>query len=652
MRRLSLQWKIFWSFALIVVIIGVVATLIGVLYLSNTVFREAETRVLADLRVAHNFLKKESEKLKTALFFLSENERIRKSIEKRELSTQTLREWLKSRKNILELDILTLCDSEGKAILRATPPYNTGDSCLNIPLVKEALEGKISSGIFVFPPDKLKLEGESLVEKARIELKPTPRAKPRTEKAQTLGMCMLVAVPVVGDSGEVIGALYGGNLLNRNYRLVDYIRDMVFEEREYKRKPLGTVTIFLEDVRIATNVMEENGTRAIGTRVSEEVYEKVLRKGERWLDRAFVVNSWYISAYEPIHAVDGSIVGMLYVGILEDLYLDIRNRLLFTFLPLIIGGIVAVLIISYFLSRGLSQPVKRLAKAAELIARGKIKKILDTEKKYPSIEQLPYREIQILADNFNKMAAALHKRETELRSINAQLQQTNRNYMEILGFVTHEIKNRLGVIMGGAYNLKGEVVGKLNPGQKKMVEILLRNAERLNVMVKNYLDLSRIERGELRVQKQRVNFKEDILNPVLEEFKGEIESAEIFLEVNLPDSLILQADPDLLKIVMENLLSNAIKYGRKKGRIKIGATKGENYWRINVWNEGEGISKDELGKLFTKFARLGAEKLRREKGSGLGLFITKEIIEKHGGKIWAESEEGKWANFIFTLPFE
>ncbi|MBC7189343.1 cache domain-containing protein [Candidatus Aerophobetes bacterium] len=650
MRRLSFQWRIFWFFALIVVIIGVVTALTGDLYFSNVVFREAETRVSADLRVAHNFLKKEIEKLNIILVLLSENEKVKEFAEKVYPSTNLLRGWLQSKKNSLGLDILTLCDNKGRAILRALPPYNNGDLCLDIPQIKEALEGKSSSGICLFSLDRLKVEGEDLIKRAEIKLKPTPHARPRPEEVQTVGMLMLSAVPVLGDSGEIIGILYGGNLLNRNFQLVDYIRDMVFEEKEYRGKPLGTVTIFLEDVRIATNVIEEDGSRAIGTRVSEEVYEKVLEKGERWLGRAFVVNSWYISAYEPIYAADSSIVGMLYVGILEDLYLDMRNRFLFTFFPLIIGGIAGVLGVSYFLSRGLSEPVKRLAKAAGLIARGKIKKILDAEKKYPRIEQLPYREIQILAESFNKMAAALHERETELKRINAQLQQINRNYMEILGFVTHEIKNRLGVIIGGAYNLKGEVVGRLNPGQKKMVDILLRNAERLNVMVKNYLDLSRIERGELRVQKQRLNFKEDVVDPVVEEFKGEIESADISLEINLPDSLILQADPDLLKIVMENLLSNAIKYGRKKGRIKIGGEKRENFWQINVWNEGKGIPKDEMGKLFTKFTRLGGEELRREKGSGLGLFITKEIIEKHGGKIWAESEEGKWANFIFTLP--
>jgi len=226
------------------------------------------------------------------------------------------------------------------------------------------------------------------------------------------------------------------------------------------------------------------------------------------------------------------------------------------------------------------------------------------------------------------MAIALYQRETQLKKANDDLKKINSNYMEILGFVTHEIKNRLGIILGSAYNLKGGIVGKLNEGQKKMVDILLRNTERLSEMIKNYLDLSRIEKGELKVNKQE----------------------GILLEVNSVKSCKIMADPDLLKIVMENLLSNAIKYGKEKGKIKIEIQKEKDNWRINVWNEGEGISESKIDQLFTKFTRLGGEKFRKERGSGLGLFITKEIIQKHGGKIWAESEKGKWANFIFTLP--
>jgi len=653
MARFSFQGKIFWYFTVVIAIIGALVILVGSLYISWTTFREAKNKVAADLRVAHNFLNQELEEVEVALSLLGENQLVKDFLKGKKVSLENLRQRLEKKRIGLDLDVLSLCDEKGKVVLRTRSPYNTGDSCGQISLISKALQGKIASGIVVIPSGKLKMEGEGLAEKAKITFKPTPRAKPRSERVETSGMFLMAAVPVVIEGGKVEGVLYAGNLLNRNYYLVDYIRDMVFEEKDYEGKPLGTVTIFQEDVRIATNVKEEDGSRAIGTRVSEEVYEKVLEKGEVWLGRAFVVNNWYISAYEPIWSSEGKIAGMLYVGVLEEKYTDIRNGVFLSFLPIIFGGIAAVLVISYLLSRDLSEPIKRLVKATTRIARGQLQYILEKEKEYPKIEELPCLEIQELTRNFNRMTAALHKRETELKEANEELKQINRNYMEILGFVTHEIKNKLGIIMGSAYNLKGGVVGRLNEGQKKMINILLRNAERLNVMIKNYLDLSRIERGELRVDKEEVDFKEDILEPVLDEFKGEVESSSMRLIVDVPSPSKLKADLDLLRIVMENLISNAIKYGRKGGKIKIKVKKEDNIWKINVWNEGEGIPEDEIDKLFTKFTRLrSGEKIREEQGSGLGLFITKEIIQKHGGKIWAESEEGKWANFIFTLPLE
>lgn len=625
--------------------------MVGSLYVARTTFREAKNKVATDLRVARNFLNKELEKSLTALELISENELIKNLTEKTEPSSQKIRAWLEKKRINLGFDILSICNQKGEVILRSRPPYYTGDSCLSIPFIhRTLLQGESLAGIVVVPAEKLKMEGEDLAEQAKIIFKPTPRAKPRLKETEISGMFLMSAVPLIQANGKIGGVLYGGKILNRNYRLVDYIRDMVFEEKEYKGKPFGTVTIFQGDVRIATNVKEEDSSRAIGTRVSEEVYEKVLEQGKMWLGRAFVVNNWYISAYEPIRNLDDEIIGILYVGVLEQKYIDIRNGVLLTFLPIILGGIAAALIISYLLSRDLSQPLKRLVKATERIARGQIQYTLEKQKEYPRIQELPYLEIQELVGNFNRMATALHKRETQLKRTNEDLKKINRNYMEILGFVTHEIKNRLGIIMGSSYNLKGEVVGKLNQGQKKMVDILLRNAERLNVMIKNYLDLSRIERGELRVNKQKIDFKEDILNPVLKEFTGEIEAKGLLLETKIPAVSKIMADPDLLKIVLENLLSNAIKYGKEKGKIKIGVKKENLIWKINVWNEGEGIPRDNIDKLFIKFTRLGGEKFKKERGSGLGLFITKEIIQKHGGKIWAESEEGKWANFIFTLP--
>ena len=117
----------------------------------------------------------------------------------------------------------------------------------------------------------------------------------------------------------------------------------------------------------------------------------------------------------------------------------------------------------------------------------------------------------------------------------------------------------------------------------------------------------------------------------------------------MPETLPIKADPVLLKIACRNLISNAIKYGRSNGKIRIGFVREEKNFRFEVWNDGNGLSPDKTARLFGKFVRFNQE-TDTSRSAGLGLFITREIITKHGGKIWVESEEGKWINFLFTLP--
>jgi len=122
------------------------------------------------------------------------------------------------------------------------------------------------------------------------------------------------------------------------------------------------------------------------------------------------------------------------------------------------------------------------------------------------------------------------------------------------------------------------------------------------------------------------------------------------ITTNIPDPYEIKADPDLLRIIMENLLSNAIKYGKDQGKMRIEATESDKDWQMSVWNEGEGIPADQFGNLFSRFTRLKTEKSKRERGSGLGLFITKEMVERQGGHIWVESKLDQWTRFSFVLP--
>jgi two-component system NtrC family sensor kinase len=243
-------------------------------------------------------------------------------------------------------DILTLTDNSGRVLVRTRNPSVSGDSQADDDLVSYVLSNQqVIAATVIVPKEELIKEGADLAEQACIEFIPTPKAKPTSEIRQTSGMMMKAGAPIHGYDGSLLGVLYAGKLINRNYKIVDKVKDTVYRAVKYKGKDIGTATIFQGDLRISTNVMRIDGTRAIGTRVSEQVYEQVLIKGLPWIDRAFVVNNWYIAAYEPIRDLKNDIVGILYVGILEQKFTDMRNETTAIFLSIALAGMVFALIV-------------------------------------------------------------------------------------------------------------------------------------------------------------------------------------------------------------------------------------------------------------------------------------------------------------------
>jgi two-component system NtrC family sensor kinase len=248
------------------------------------------------------------------------------------------------------LDFLTLVDKKGIVIYRVHHPKSYGDSLIHDIFVKKALEGNNISGTYVIQKDDLSKEGEDLEKRAFFKLIPTPKAKPIEEKEETRAMVLKSAYPIKDFNGEILGAIIGGVLLNRNYEIVDLIKNVVFPGAKYRGKDIGTATIFLGDLRISTNVIDKEGKRAIGTRAMKEVGEEVLEKGVPWIQRAFVVDDWYITAYEPIRDIENNIVGMLYVGMLEARYALMKERIILLFFLFSMSGMLIALTLSFILS--------------------------------------------------------------------------------------------------------------------------------------------------------------------------------------------------------------------------------------------------------------------------------------------------------------
>ncbi len=509
------------------------------------------------------------------------------------------------------------------------------------------------NGYILLPLEELARENLVKAGVMRRTVETIPPEGPPFDRGRLLAMVAWSEFSRPGKSDDKL-VFYAGRIVAFDSVTFDRFGEILFGAAVFEGKPAITLTLFQNGRRIATNVLDERGRRALGTSISPEIYREVVEQGKAWSGRAWVVDRWYLGEYEPLRDVLGRTVGTLYVGVLEDLYRDKNNRLVRLLLGIYLGGTLVVVAISWFLSRLLARPLKRLLKATDSIRDG----ALDGEAACKAVST-DFSEAEELIASFRAMMQSIRERDASLHEVNASLEQTNgkleqanRNYMEMLSFVTHELSNMVGVLMLDAHALKETVADRLNAEEQESMTSLLQQLDRFKDMIRNYLDLSRIEKDRMVVNKTEMNLYWDVLQFVGKELSGRVEGRGMHLEIAPETEQVdLVADPNLLRVVCYNLMGNAVKYGRDGGRIRCHATREtEGTVTVHVWNEGEGIRRTDLARLGEKFFRPIGDAGRKVHGSGLGLYITQEIVERHGGFLKADSAEGEWAEFTVTLP--
>lgn len=222
---------------------------------------------------------------------------------------------------------------------------------------------------------------------------------------------------------------------------------------------------------------------------------------------------------------------------------------------------------------------------------------------------------------------------------------------DFVSLVSHELRTPLVAIKGAADNLLDGLGGELNDVQKDCLLLSKRNIDRLNRLISDLLDISRIESGKIQLNKQPVDTT-SIIKDVLSLFEAGAKEKGVTLELSLSEGLpLVVADPDKINQVLTNLVGNAMKFTPARGKIVVRAFGAENSLRVEVEDSGVGIPKQDLERIFDKFYQVERNKsFTSIKGTGLGLPISKGIVERHGGRIWAESEPGQGSKFIFILP--
>ena len=247
-----------------------------------------------------------------------------------------------------------------------------------------------------------------------------------------------------------------------------------------------------------------------------------------------------------------------------------------------------------------------------------------------------------------KWQKGLKEKERGFEEGNDKLKELNKSYLDLIGFVAHELKGILASTILNAYTVRDGFLGLINFKQRKALDSITRNLDYLESTVKNFLNLSRIEKGEIKVSKIDLLLKEDVFSPSVDAFSKQASEKDMEIIDNINPGIKLKGDADLLAIVANNFIGNAIKYGSKDGKIILTSSIQESKIEVEVYNDGIPIKEEDIGKLFKKFSRLESQQKRKVRGTGLGLFVTKDIVEKHGGNVRVQpGENGN--SFIFTL---
>jgi len=648
----SIQSQLIVYFALAILVPTGITAIVGMKLIYDQVFTRAESKTLSDLNSAREIYRNKLSQIESIARLTAVRSLVVDAVQRhdrkfllRDLSRTLARE---------KLDILTVLDSTGTVVVRARNPGQYGDRLADDGFVRQVLtSGQLVSGTAIVSEQELLKESPELAAQAAMDITLTPLAKPYGAKRETSGMMLKSAVPVADENGRLLGVLVGGILLNRNFEIVDKIKQIVHEGEVYKGQEIGTATIFQGDLRISTNVKNQDGSRAISTLVSEEVDNAVVKGGRRWVGEAFVVNAWYLSAYEPIRDIEGKIIGILYVGILRQPFNDILWNTLAMFAGIAAGGILLLVAIAALQARRISHPLKTLENAARQIADGDFNR--DVVVHAPA-------EIEDLARSINRMAKKLEaekseleqwgatlekrvaERSEEIRKIHSQLFRSDKlaSLGKLAAGVAHEINNPLTGILANSSLLLEDLPS--DDPRREDVDIIVRETIRCREIVKRLLDFAR----QTKPQKKLTDVNA-LIDNILLLVRNQTSFRNITISKDLAEGLPqILCDIDQIQQVFINIILNSAEAMTGGGSLSVAtaAPAGSEFLTVMIADTGPGIPEEVRERIFDPFFTT------KEHGTGLGLSISYGIVEQHGGNITVDSTLGKGSTFTVQLPLQ
>ena len=603
-------------------------------------------KVESELQVAEQYLQRIVGATGTSVEALAASLAIQKAAEDGRLN-----DFLTSEKDALGLDFLSIVQ-----------PTSIDEHMQKWPVVQSALTGTARTAVDLFEADDLLMIDVALAEQAELILIPTEAAVPSDKVAETRGMMIHTAAPVSINGCQRV--LVGGILLNRNLDFIDTINTLVYQRKNTAEDPRGTATLFLEDVRISTNVRLFENVRALGTRVSAEVRSAVLDQGQTWLDRAFVVNDWYISGYLPIYDSFDQRIGMLYVGFLEEPFRLVKRDAIAMMWIAFIGVLIVFIPVFLRLAGGIFSPLERMTKTMRRVETGDLTARNNLNRTGGEIAEVSHhldhlldqvqerdKQLRDWADGLN---VRVEERTAQLQEANQKLETTYKQLVmseklasigEITAGVAHEINNPVAVIQGNV-DVVRLTLGEQAEPVKTELDLIDRQIMRIGGIVGKLLQFARpSDYGKFE---EYVNLR-DVTQDSLGLVDHVYASKDIDVKLEFSDVPDVKIDPSELQQVIINLIINAVQAMDGKGILTIQShlleRDGKNGVCLTFHDSGPGISEDTINTIFDPFFTT-----KRAKGTGLGLSISQTIIQTAGGIITADNHPEGGALMSIWLP--
>ena len=615
------------------------------------------TKVRTDLAVAHGYFERVTDAVGSSVEGLANSARLgRALVQPADRRAGAIAELLAEVRLGQRLDFLRFLDVDRSNRVAA-----------DWPVIKAALAGVARTETEIFSAAQLRQIDPVLAERALTPLIATANAQPDQRQMEDRGLMVHSAAAVRDADGHLLGVLEGGVLLNKNLAFIDRLNDIVYPAGALPVGSAGTATLFLGDVRVATNVRLFEGGRAIGTRVSAAVHAAVLDEGRTWLDRAFVVNDWYVSAYEPLLDSHEQRIGMLYVGFLDGPFAQARQQTFAIVVGLFALAMGVAAIFAVIWARRVFRPIERMHTTMHAIERG------DADARVGEVETED--ELGVVAAHFDQLldclqaqaeslkrwgdsldakvaerTAELEQAVADLRAAQSQLVMNEK--MAAIGQLTagvaHEINNPIAVIQGNLDVLR-DILGPAAAPVAPEIRLIHEQVHRIRLIVTKLLQFARPQ--------DYVGYLEPVAPaPLIQDslvLVGHLlKKGNIAIEQHFDSTRNVLCNRNELQQVLINLMVNAIQAMPDGGVLTLAAEDWDEAdmplgLRLVVTDSGPGISDEDRERLFKPFFTAG-----KPGGTGLGLWVSQSLVERYGGKITVDSAPARGTRFAVWLRFE